>query len=603
MTNDKLRGRTDWIKVRLLGGIGDWQFQVYPATEFASVARRLLHYMLRCQSSAKAVKPPGQAQWRRSQLLPLVLMACACWSGLISSRAFADELDDLPIDAWKQLREVERYQLQIAEKYWREQNWITAAAEYEKFMELYEKSTGAPFAQLKWSLAQVKLKKQNTAIKEGFQTVIDYWPESPHAIAAAYYIGRTQKEIGRTKEAKAALKSLVAKHPQHLVAVYALNELIDLATIEKDVPARVEHWKKLTFELKRTRDSSATCVQASQQLALHQFREGAFDEGVKALATTYNAAQLPSHVHSYVRVPLSELVAQTETKAKGETLTNQAIAWLRQATPADQSMPEAKQIARQILFGVADLTALAQRDDQVPAAYETIVAAFPKDGEALGRLAAWYKTKTNYDKARETYLRYADKNEGLGLVGYSYREQQNWPLADQSYQQLLGQDAEHKVRWKPELAATHRGAHKWPEAITVYEELVRDDLFNAGRWRWEVACTHRDAGQLKEAIGHFRQCENFPENYKQMAWCHRQLKQPNEAITLYSQVSSDKASAPWALLQVAYTREEAGQAETAIQAFQQVCKKFPKDPHASTAHAHLQQKYKISVTLGGANEE
>jgi TolA-binding protein len=54
---------------------------------------------------------------------------------------------------------------------------------------------------------------------------------------------------------------------------------------------------------------------------------------------------------------------------------------------------------------------------------------------------------------------------------------------------------------------------------------------------------------------------------------------------------------------VAYTREEAGQTEMAIQSFQQVCKKFPKDQHASVAHAHLQQKYKISVTLGGANEE
>jgi TolA-binding protein len=81
------------------------------------------------------------------------------------------------------------------------------------------------------------------------------------------------------------------------------------------------------------------------------------------------------------------------------------------------------------------------------------------------------------------------------------------------------------------------------------------------------------------------------------------LKQFNEAITLYNQVTADKPSAPWALLQIAYTREDAGQTEPAIQAFQQVCKKFPKDQYASTAHAHLQQKYKISVTLGGANEE
>ena len=115
----------------------------------------------------------------------------------------------------------------------------------------------------------MQLRKQNTAIKEGFQSVIDYWPDSPQAIAAAYYIGQTQKEIGRLKEAKVTLKDVVAKHPQHLVAVFALSDLIDITTVENDVPARVELWKKLIFDFKRTRDSNGACVQASQQLAAH----------------------------------------------------------------------------------------------------------------------------------------------------------------------------------------------------------------------------------------------------------------------------------------------------------------------------------------------
>ena len=57
------------------------------------------------------------------------------------------------------------------------------------------------------------------------------------------------------------------------------------------------------------------------------------------------------------------------------------------------------------------------------------------------------------------------------------------------------------------------------------------------------------------------------------------------------------------MLHVAYTLEEWGEKERAIKAFQQVCKQFPKDSHASRAHAHLQDKYNISVTLGGAKEE
>ena len=83
----------------------------------------------------------------------------------------------------------------------------------------------------------------------------------------------------------------------------------------------------------------------------------------------------------------------------------------------------------------------------------------------------------------------------------------------------------------------------------------------------------------------------------------RYLKEWNEAVILYSQVTAHAPSAPWALYQIAATREAAGEKEKAIQAFQLVCKKFPKDGHAAQAHAHLQTFYKINVTLGGAAEE
>ena len=48
---------------------------------------------------------------------------------LTTSMSSAAALDELSLDRWKQLRETERYQLQIAEKYYREQNWKVAAAE------------------------------------------------------------------------------------------------------------------------------------------------------------------------------------------------------------------------------------------------------------------------------------------------------------------------------------------------------------------------------------------------------------------------------------------------------------------------------------------
>ena len=517
--------------------------------------------------------------------------------------ASAQELHEFSLDEWKKLREVERYQLQIAEKYWQQQDWKTSADEYNKFIELYESSNGAPYAQLRWALAQVKLRQHNTAIKEGFQTVIDYWPDSPQAIAAAFYIGRTQREIGRLKDAKTSLSSVVTKYPQHIAAVQALNELISIATVEQDTASKVALWKRLTFEIPRSNPTNGICIQASQQLAAHQFREGAFDEGVRTLATSYPPEQLPPQIAQFLRSPVNDLCSQSESKAKGDKLATEAIGWFKQQIPVDQSLPSAKTVSRLCLLAIADLNALARRDDQVPAAYEAVLKNQSPDDEALKLLAGWYKSKQQHDQARAVYRRLDNKAEGLNQVAYSYREQQNWPSAIEAYIQLIALDSENAAKWKPELASTYRAAAKWTEAIAVYEQLVQEDAAQAGRWRFEVGCTHRDAGQFKEAIGHFRQCDNFPENYKQMAWCHRRLQQPKEAIALYNQVASDQGSAPWALLQIAYTREEAGEKEPAIQAFQLVCKRFPKDGHASQAHSHLQQKYKISITLGGATDE
>jgi len=118
-----------------------------------------------------------------------------------------------------------------------------------------------------------------------------------------------------------------------------------------------------------------------------------------------------------------------------------------------------------------------------------------------------------------------------------------------------------------------------------------------------MGITHRDAGQWKEAIGVLRQCTNFPENFRVMASCHRRLKEYREALLLYNQIAGDEQHAPWAFLEIASTWEEADKKEEAIKAFQQVCKRFPKSPQASTAHARLQSVYKISVTLGGATDQ
>jgi len=132
------------------------------------------------------------------------LLCMSAFLFLSNSSSFAQKgnLDELSLDKWKLLRETERYQLKIADKYFLEKNWKVAAAEYEKYLTLYEASEGAAYSQLRWSICLVNQRKLNTAIKEGFQSVIDYWPESEQAVAAKYFIGRTYKEMGEVRKAK-----------------------------------------------------------------------------------------------------------------------------------------------------------------------------------------------------------------------------------------------------------------------------------------------------------------------------------------------------------------------------------------------------------------
>jgi tetratricopeptide (TPR) repeat protein len=516
----------------------------------------------------------------------------------------AAKLDEMSLDRWAKLREVERYQLQIAEKYYRDKDWKVALAEYEKYLTLYESSEAGSYAQLKWSLCQIQLRKSNTAIKEGFQSVIDYWPDSPEAVAAAYYIGQTYRDMGQLAKAKKAYQAVLQDHAKHPAAVRTLADLVDIATVENDADAKVELWKKLTFDAPRVGQGVQLCSEASRQLAAHYFAQAAFNDGVKALQTTYSDDQLPGEVAGRLRGPLDQLTNNPETKKAGEKLASTAIGFFRGKMPSNTSEPEAKNLARQYWFYIADIYAAARLATKVEETYAQIMRTFGSDDETLGRLAGWHKSLNKYDDARRTYRRFRDKSEGLNQVAKSYREENNGESAIAIYRELVGRDPDNKVRWTSEIGATYHSARQFDKAVDAYRELLTLDPEHSETWRWKVATAYREGRKFKEAINWYRQCTNFPSNYREMASCHRSLKQYREALTLYAQVAGgDPKSAPWAMWEMARTQEMAGNKEKAIQAFQQVCKRFPTDSHASLAHEHLQSKYQISITLGGAKDE
>lgn len=550
---------------------------------------------------------PARRSPRRGLALGLLALAgwLVGWAGLESPSALGAPLDEMSLDRWGKVREAERYQLNIAEKYYREQNWKVALAEYEKFLSLYEKSEAAPYAQLKWSLCQVQLRKLNTAIKDGYQSVIDYWPNSPEAVASSYFIARTLKDMGENKKAKKAYATVISNHAGHLVAALARTDLVAIALGEGDQKACVKYWRELTFDTKRTSpEETNLCATASQQLSVHYFQAGNFADALASLGTTYAEKEVPAAIVQFASSPLSTLTNANETKALGEKLADAATEYIRGKIPDAVPSEAEKTAAMQFWYHIADLRSSARQSDKVAEVYDQMTRIYGVDDTLLGRLAAWYKTQNRRDDARQTYRRYKDLVAGQNQVAYSYREEQKWDLAVNAYQELVNQDAEHAAKWQGEIAMTHREARQYEPAIQVYLSLLQTDVANANAWQWQLSITYRDAGMLKEAIGSFRQCDNVPENYQQMAWCHRALKEYKEALILYHEIlGSHENWAPWALLQIGYTYEEDSDKEKAIRSFQQVCKKFPKSGEASEAHAYLQNKFKITTTLGGSKDE
>ncbi|MDE0865202.1 MAG: tetratricopeptide repeat protein [Rubripirellula sp.] len=521
-----------------------------------------------------------------------------------SVRGQSSHLNEMSLERWGKLREVERHQMQVAEKYFRDRNWTVAADEYEKYMTLYESSNAASHALLKWAMCQVEMRHQNTAIDDGFRSVVDYWPDSEDAIAASFYVGKTLQDIGQTKKAKVALKEVADQHAKHLAGVHAMVSLAQIATIENDEQAIVENLRKLTFQATRDKLTRRQCETASIQLAAHLFGNSQSSDAIEALATTYQLDRLANEVVNQSRTALRTFTSDPKSTAKSAALADELIAYLREQEPESIETEQTKGFAKNLCYLVIDVQQTAKRNDQVLAEFSNIAKRFGSDDELLGRIANWYQANGQYEKARENYKKFADKIVGLTLIADSYRQEKNLTHAIQTYAKLIAADSENQSKWKALSATTYREFEKYAEAITLYQQLMQEDTTNGDRWLWETATTHREAGDWRAAIGFFRQSERFPDSYREMASCHRHLKQHSEAVTLYNQIAGgDKAAAPWAMLQIGYTEEEAKRKDQAIAAFKKVCKLFPKDQNASRAHAHLQNQYKLTVTLGGSKQD
>lgn len=501
-------------------------------------------------------------------VLAIIAAFGAIGPGVTSSHARLSWLEQIPLETYERMREVERYQLGIAEKHYLGGEYKVALSEYEKFLTLYEASPGAPYAQLMWSHCQVKLRKVNTGIRDGFQSVIDYWPDSKEAVLAAFLIPKSYQDIGEVEKAESAYGQLIDEYPDGQIAVLARVNLLEMARTRKDEEARLGLLEDLTFRIRRTEQAKRFCEEASRELGTYYLYRAEWEKGIEALETSYQDAGLTIVLYDIGRGAASHLNREEETREAGKAMADKLIARLNASIPTDLESGDAKRQARDWLNRVAAVHGSMGKPDQVLATYERIGKLLGVDDGLRGQMAAFFKGQDEREKARDLYRKYDNQVEGTRQLAGMLREE---------------------------------GKHK--EAIDLYRELINQDPDRVNDYLWVIAECHESLGEWKNAIQTYRQADRWPSNYFRMATCHRRLKEYNEALVLYNQVKADNGSGAEAMIQSAYTYEEAGQKENAIKAFQLTCRTHPKSGQASRAHAHLQNKYDINVTLGGAKDE
>lgn len=494
---------------------------------------------------------------------PFAALAAAVLIGSLTPGAPAlSPLEQIAVPTFEAMREVERYQIRIAEKHYKNKDYKTALAEYEKFLTLYETSPGAPYAQLMWSHSMMHLKKPQTALREGFQSVIDYWPESHEATIAAYCMGDAHRAMGEVKKAQKAFRFLIREYPDHEIAMRSRADLLHYARLHGDEDEQLALLNELTYEIERTESRKAACVEASRELAELHFLARRLDEGARALATSYEGPALFDRVYQMSSKTVGHLLKNPETRSAAHQLGDQLLATLR------EEAAERPEIAENLLYRAADLNGTLGRPAETWKLYEEIGERFGRDDALRGKMAAWQKSRDNPQAARRLYAAFDDRVAGLKA-----------------------------------LAAMDLDEGKIEDAMAIFRELIDIDGDRADDYLWSIAGCHEKLSDWNKAIATYRQIDRFPQSYFQMAKCHRRLGEYDEAIGLYNQCKVADGAAPEASLQIGHTYEEAGDKEKAIRTFQLTCKRYPKAGQASRAHAHLQNAYGINVTLGGAEEE
>ncbi|MDP6360112.1 MAG: tetratricopeptide repeat protein, partial [Planctomycetota bacterium] len=136
-----------------------------------------------------------------------LLLATLSFFILPLSSAGRVSFSPLDLERYKQLREAERYQVDLADKQYRASQWEAAINEYRKFLKLHPDSSSCSYAQMMVAYCNEGKKYVNEAFKQ-YQKVLDYYPKSLEAPYALHRMSQCHLKSGEFAEEIKILKKI-----------------------------------------------------------------------------------------------------------------------------------------------------------------------------------------------------------------------------------------------------------------------------------------------------------------------------------------------------------------------------------------------------------
>ena len=471
----------------------------------------------------------------------------------------------LPADRWTRLTEEERHQLTRAERYVEQNNYKSALAEYELFLQLYTKSEVASYAQFMFAECTRRLGQVNAAINE-FRNVIDYFPDSIDAGNAQYSIGVCQTQTGDVEHAVVAFEKVVEKWPKTEFGAQARSEACAIYWRL----GKPEKWLPLMEYLATGEypDSQNLRNLSQRRLVMHRLIEG---KPADALAI----------IDSKKRKDALTIFSEWSWEA----LRVREIGSLY----GEKGAKELPAIAT-VTVTFIEKQAAAVTDAELKTTYEhwcaRIFAGAGVADKATERFAVLMKKNPDNDRIRLEYaghLRATNKRNDARLL---YRELKDQYVADR------------------EIAESYGEERNWTSCIETYKAMLGKHPQQVSHIQWSLGEALQHAGKHQEAIAAYQQSQREPQSLFRISESQGSLKQHDAAIqTLVGVLNFFKSSAPEAQYRIAGHHAAKGDKEAAIRTLKTVCKVHLNTPWAGKAHQDLALTYGVDVTLGGAAKQ